>query len=73
MKKTRPETEDPADHEVDFRGGVRGKYLERYRGRVHHRAHRAGCRAGVPRRGGSQCYLRKVIRESRKGTPQKAR
>jgi hypothetical protein len=26
MKKIRPETNDPADHEVDFRGGVRGKY-----------------------------------------------
>ena len=30
-KKTRPETSDPADHEVNFRGGVRGKYAERFR------------------------------------------
>jgi hypothetical protein len=29
MNKTRRESDDPADHEVDFRGGVRGKYYGR--------------------------------------------
>jgi len=29
MNRTRPETDDPADHEVNFRGGVRGNYYGR--------------------------------------------
>lgn len=29
-KTTKPDAYDPADHEVDFRGGVRGKYAHRF-------------------------------------------
>jgi hypothetical protein len=30
MKKNRPEAPDPADHEVDFSNGVRGKYAHHF-------------------------------------------
>jgi hypothetical protein len=59
MKKTHPEPTDPADREIDFRGGVRGKYVERDRA--------PGSTVRI------EPDVAQVIRESDAGTPKKTR
>ncbi len=73
MKKTRPETDDPADHEVDFRGGVRGKHFERYRAACITVRIEPDVAQVFPDAEAVNAALRKVIRESRERTPEKPR
>ncbi len=73
MNKTTPESTDPADREIEFSGGVRGKYVERNRGpgiTVHIEPDVAQV---FPDADAVNTALRKVIRESGEAIPGKPR
>ncbi len=71
--RRKPTEPDPADFEYDFRRGVRGKYVERYRAACITVRIEPDVAQVFPDAEAVNAALRKVIRESRRQTAQKAR